>query len=365
MVRAPAILCLSLLLSACSGTKSVVRPGWFSTPPKSMRNLYFVGDATGAIDVSNAKELAVAKAMSELTVYCGATVKAEFQSLEREVNGKYEQVVSQTVDVAGEELTIREAVVKEVVAGEASDGSFTGYALIEWPKARYQEVLRAQRARAQRALALHLEADAAFGQMQLSLAQSKLGEAKQIMGAYRTQIPLDHPKISNSFLLQNAMNALEARILSAVEQRSRLIAVEVGCQEKGVKVQCPSHRTGTIQQTLAQQGFKLSTDAMPSGLAQQILASSSPQVDAQMRNAKYILAVNYSARFTGEDSGFTFAHCGAKAALFDTEQKRMVSVKEVKPIKGGHISFAGAVKKGCGSAEKDLLSWLQQTLASF
>src|SRR5215470_15926919 len=147
MKSTPCSLLMCLLAAACgssssqgrgpdtspggqSGTKSSAgrsgfpAPPWFQSPPKSNTHLYFVGDATQASDEGSARDAAKNKALAELTTYCGAQIKSEGQSVEREANGKYEQVVSLTVDVAGDELTVREAVIKQTVVGKGSEGTF-------------------------------------------------------------------------------------------------------------------------------------------------------------------------------------------------------------------------------------------------
>ena len=63
---------------------ALAAPAWFHTPPKGARSLFFVGDANGASDEGTARELAVQKALAQLTVYCGASIKSDFTSLERE-----------------------------------------------------------------------------------------------------------------------------------------------------------------------------------------------------------------------------------------------------------------------------------------
>src|SRR5207244_3252945 len=66
-------------------------PAWFTNPPKSASSLFFVGDATGSADEGAARDAAKNKALAELTTFCGAQIKSEGQSIEREANGKYEQ----------------------------------------------------------------------------------------------------------------------------------------------------------------------------------------------------------------------------------------------------------------------------------
>lgn len=343
--------------------EGIAAPEWAKKPPQSPSKLYFVGDTSGAFDEPTARDLAVQKAIAELTVYCGASVKSEASSVEVEQNGKQGQSYSVTVDVAGDEITLREALVKEVVVGRASDGTFDAYALLEWPKAQYEAVLVAQRERARRALELYLEGEAAAGANDVPEAKTKVREVKAILGPMRSRIPVQHAKIADTGLLADAVKALEQRIEDFVARRRKLVAVAVECDENGAAAGCPSHRVGAVGQRVSGRGFTVATAGVPSRLAREILASANPSADAQLRSAGFVVAVRYDANLLAKEDGFTFVHCGARGVVYDTDAHRIVSVKEVKPIKGGHVHFQGAAEKGCGKAEEEVVGWLDQTLS--
>lgn len=373
MLRAPtrrrfalAALLLSPLL-ACSGGRQGARtgppaPGWFNSPPKGARNLYFVGSAAGSADEQTARDLAVQKALSELTVYCGANITSDFQSEEVERNGQLTQAVSLTVDIAGDELTIREAVVKDTKTGAASDGTWDAYALVEWPKSQYEAVLASQRQRAERALALFEEAERAAANMEVANATTKIRETKQILGPMKAQVPLRHPKYTNSALLWDAVGALDKRLKDLAKERRKVLHVAVLCEENGGATACPSHRVGAVKSSVSGGGFRVSATAIPVNLANEIVSSASPKGDASLRSAGFVLAVRYSGKLTAKEDGFTFVHCGARGVIYDTDANRIVGVHEVKPMKGGHVNFQGALEKSCGKVEKDLVAWIGETL---
>jgi hypothetical protein len=355
-----------LLAAACGGGTRAAKgpPEWFHNPPKGARTLFFVGDATGAPDEATARELAVQKALSELTVYCGATIKSDFQSVEREANGKYEQMVSMTVDIAGEELTIREAVVKQTVVGE-SGKTFDAWALIEWPRTQYEAVLQAQRARAMRALALFLEAETATSDRRVGDANTKLREAQDVLGPMKAQIPIDHQQYHNSALLQDAMMALRLRLKEIGLERKKVMAVVLNCSLDGNPASCRDEWVGEVRQIVSGSGFKVSADNVSSTLASAILTSSSPQTDATVRSSGYVVAARYDAKLTAHEDGVHYVHCGARAVVFDTDANRILQVKEVAPIKGAHPQQAGAIKLACNKAGKEMIGWLQTELANF
>lgn len=361
-------------LVACSGGKGstsgggdrtgVAPPAWYGKPPKGASKLYFVGAASGASTEVAARELAVSSALNELTVFCGATVKSEAESVEIERNGKLDQSYSLMVDVAGDEMTVKEAVVADSKVGAASDGSFDAFVLLEWPKSRYNEILAAQKDRGKRALDLYLVAEAAVKDNRLPDASEKLGEAQNVLGPMKSMVPLDHARFKNTTLLYDAMTALEAKIKAEIEKKKRLIAVTVLCDHDGKAATCDSRWVGAVKQRVSATKLKVAADAVSSNVARQILAQSSPETDAVLRNAGYVLAVRYDAKLTAKEDGFTFVHCGARGVVFDTAQNRVVSVKEVKPVKGGHVHFKGAMEKGCSKVEKDVVSWLDTSLSS-
>lgn len=360
---------LGLALTACSGAGGARRgpaaPGWFNQPPKSARTLFFAGAASGAADEQTARDLAVQKAMSELTVFCGAQITSDFSSSEQEVNGKLTQSVSLTVDIAGDEMTIREATVREAETGAASDGTWDAYVLVAWPKARYQEVLAMQRQRAERALAVFLKAKSAADALQLADAATHLSEAKQILGPMKAQVPLDHPDYGNSALLFDAITALRGELKAKDAERRKVFHVSVVCSDKGAEAPCADHRIGAMKQRVAGTGFKVSATAVAPKVAREILASSSPSQDKALRSAGFVLAVHYRAKLTAEEDGFTFVHCGARGVVYDTDANRIVEAHEVKPVKGGHVHFEGAKEKSCAKAEKKLQSWIDSTLPRF
>ncbi len=365
-VRSLCFGCATLIVAACGGGTMATKgaPEWFHNPPKGRETLFFVGDASGSSDEGTARELAIQKALSELTVYCGATITSDFKSVEAEANGKYEQMVSMTVDIAGEELTIREAVVKQTVVEKSRDG-FDGWALIEWPRAQYEAVLVAQRARAQRALALFLEADEALTDRRVSDAQTKLKEAQSVLGPMKAQIPINHEKYHNSALLQDAMEALRGRLKEIASERKKVMAVVVNCSLDGREIACRDEWVGEVRQIVAGSGFKVSADNVSTTLASAILTSSSPQTDATVRASGYVIAARYDAKSTAVEDGVHYIHCGARGVVFDTDASRILGVKEVPPIKGAHPQQAGAIKTACSKAGREMADWLQQELANF
>ncbi|MCA9550255.1 MAG: hypothetical protein KC933_09480 [Myxococcales bacterium] len=356
---------LFALVAGCGGQKArsgPAAPTWFNSPPKGARSLFFVGSASGAADEHMARDLAVQKALSELTVFCGAQIKSDFKSEEVERNGQLTQSVELTVDIAGDELTIREAVVKATESGPASDGGWDAYALVEWPKSQYEAVLASQRQRAERALAAFLEAEAASKAMRVAEASTRLKEAKKILGPMKAQVPLDSERFPNSGLLWDAVEALKVRLANQDKERRKVFHVAVECSEDGKPAPCAEHRVGAVKEEVSKDGFKVSSAAVSSDVARQILASANPAADAMVRSAGFVLAVHYDAKLTAKEDGFTFVHCGGRGVIYDTDADRIIQVSEVKPKKAGHVNFKGAQDKSCGEVEKALTGWLAKTL---
>lgn len=346
---------LALVLTACGGTQvrpPAPPPAWFQSPPKGPRALYFTGDATQAPEEGLARDLAVQKALHNLTVYVGAEVKSLASSVEMEKNGVGQQEVSLVVDVAGEELTIREATVKELIVQAGVAGGFDAYALVEWPRQQYEAVLASQRDRAGRALALYLEAEAATEQAELLRARDKLDESQELLGRSRAVVPLDHPQLRDTSVLKTAMAALDKRIREVSEERRRVCAVGVICSKDGSKTPCSSARLGILRQAVSKSGKRLATQLPSEGVLEGILASGQLSSDASIKSAGCIVAVQLTAELLEAGDPFTYVRYGARTVVFDTDSSRIVHSHEIPPSKMGHTSFDAAMNKGFDQAQR-------------
>lgn len=347
---------------ACAGGPKPA-PEWIAHPPAhTSRHLYFVGEATDAPTEGRARELALQAAIVALVQHCGATVTADFVVEQREENGVFESMVSQRVQVSNQEMSLREAVVEESLAQEGRRG-FDGFVRLRWPRAQYAAVLDAQRKTNHRALALYLEAESALDAAKVRLARTRIGESRAVLGAHPVRMPLSHERVSSVDLLVSALDTLEQRTLALAAARRRMVAVGVECRERGARVQCPSHRIGHVRQRVVKAGLEVSANALPSALVQSIAASASPQIQTDIRDSGWVLAVVYDADLLGTDGDFTFASCGARGVVYDTEGGQIVGLTEVKAQKGGHLHFAGAVEKGCTHAEGLVLTWLDGAMS--
>lgn len=353
---------MAVTLGACAGSPSPP-PSWFTRPPAGNPELlYFVGEATQSPERGLARDLAVQKAIASLTQFCGATVKSDFSSVERETNGQLEQMVALTVDVAGEELTLREAVIEETLVRNGADGGFDAYALIRWPRARYAEVLGMQRARAKRALDVFLEAEIAFTERRVADTRQKLSETMRILGATRAQVALDHSRFAHTGLLFDAAVALGERLEAFERARRGVMAVGLDCRLDGATRPCLPQHVGKVRERVTKAGIEVSATGLPATLARAISDAGGPTVEADVRDSGFVLAVTYDARDLGAQDGFAFARCGARAVVFDTDGGRIVGMTEVKPKKGGHVHLDGAVEKACEPIARDVDAWLERVL---
>lgn len=365
-------------LAACGGSRSkspgqssvtsssaLRAPAWFSTPRQNdTRYRYFVGSAYGQPDEGTARELAVQKALYELSVFCGATLNAESFTFEAERNGEQTQEVSVSVSVAGEEISIQEASTHRWKIGRNDDGRYDAYVEIKWPNAQYDKVRAAQRDRANRALALFLEAQQAADEYEVSKATRLLRECKPLLAGAQALIPVDHPKYRNSGLVYEAVEALSARVTKMRAERSGRMAVAVLCIENGRANDCESRWVGTVRSQVTQGAFEVAADPVPTGVAEAILDSRSPRADRALRASGYVLAVKYRVRESGREDGFVFARCGARGVIFDTDKKKNLHVREVKPKKGGHVNLPGAVNKACEKAEREMMAWIDRSIGA-
>ena len=352
-------MALSVAASACATMKPP--PAWFTNPqPNGPSHLYFVGSANSP-DQGAARELALQKALYELSVFCGAALTTDFSSVEVEKNGELNQEVALTVDVAGEEITIQEVTTEAWQVGPSPQG-YDAFVQVKWPRSQYQRVLAARRAKAKRALTLLLEAQAAAETYRMADAQRLLRETRRALGPVRGNVPLDHPKYANSGLVFDAAEGLAQHLDDMQKNRGKSMSVAVLCIDEGESKACDSRWVGAIRQRVTESGFDVATSPLGPTTTRDILESQAPSIDAATRSSRYVLAVKYEFRKSAEEYGFIFARCGARAVVFDTDANEIRHVTEVKPMKGGHVNYPGAVKKGCQQAESSLLGWIDQNI---
>ncbi len=348
---------------ACSSAP-VKPPAWFAQPkPSDTQFLYFLGDAN-AREEAMARELAVQKALYELSIYCGASLTTDFSSVEIEKNGQLNQEVSLTVDVAGEEISIQEAATESWSVQKNSAGGYNAYVRLKWPKTQFARVQQARRAKAKRSLELYLEAERAVEAYQLRKAERLIRETRQALGPTRSSIPLSHPKLSNSGLVFDAVEALKARLDQLRPERESSMAVTVVCEIKDQPDQCASRWVGKIRERVGKAGFQIASAPVPRPTTKAILDSRAPELDTSTRASRYVLALRYNTWQSAVEYGFVYARCGARAVLFDVDLNEIRQVKEVKPEKGGHVNFPGAMTIACRKAESQVLAWMDQNLAA-
>lgn len=300
--------------------------------------------------------------MTELTNYCGATVQSDFSSTEREANGQHEYVVSLTVDVAGDELTVREAVVRKTSAGMGADGRYDAYALVEWPKAQFDAVQKTQKNRGTRALEEYRLAEAAFEARDVAKTQDHLKEAKSILAPMRATIDLDDGTLKNTSLLYEAVRGLQERLEQFTRERAQVVAVSVVCDEDRAHQRCRSEQVGSMRQAVSDAGFRVSAEEIDDGVARKILDAETPKAEGSARSAGYVLAVRFDAEFLSKDGPFTFFRCGARGVLYNTTTERILDVSEITPSKAGHPKREGAIQKGCDEAATKVKAWIKDTL---
>lgn len=355
------LLLASLICAGCGGvTPSLPPPGWFEQPPKSARTLYFVGDATGASDEGMARDLAVQKALFNLTVFVGAKVTSDFKAVDIERDGVSTQEVSMAVDVAGEALEIREVTVKQVELRNRS-GGVDAYAMIEWPRAQYEALQVAMKNRAERALALYRQAVTAAEGGDEGEAQRLLGEAKKMIGV--TPVPLADPEMKDTGVLGRAIDALGPKLTARMEEKKNVCAVVVRCIREKDEIPCDGVRAGSLKEAVTRAGRKVATEALPPTVIGAILESDTPKLDASVRSAACVVAAQFTSTLRANVKPFVFVEYAARAVVFDTATGRVVSSHEVPPSKMGHVNFEGAEKKGFDSAQKALVQHLTGALA--
>lgn len=353
---------LGWLAAGCASQGPQPAPAWIQTPPPHTgRALVFVGQAQGR-DGATARELAVGRALTELSKYCGAEVSSNFELVDAEIDGRSVQRVKETVTVSGETLALEQVTVEETLIQPRPGGGYDGYARIRWPRSQYARLQAKRRAQAMSALEPFFAAEAALKARRPAEARRQLGEAAERLGDSKAEVPLEHERFAHSGMLHAAIAAAGRAVDELEAERARSLAVGVDCRRSAEPAPCPADRVGRVRERVTAVGLSVASRAVPSGLVRAIASAAAPTLGPEDRTTAFLLAVTYDTESLGEQDGFVFARCGARAVVFDTDAGRIVDMTEVQPKKGGHVHLEGAMARGCREAESELSRWLDTTL---
>lgn len=363
---------LTLALGACStaGTQRAAAPAWFERPSHEPHALAFVGDATDAPDEASARQRAVERALHELTLFAGAVVRTDSKSFVAEKNGQLDQSVELSVEVAGEPMTVREVTIQEVVVRPAPAG-FDAYARILWPKSQHEALLQARRAQGDRAAALYDEAVGLRQERLYTDARARLREARRLVGPPEAAVPLSHPRLSNSRILSEAIDALGAEIDAEEQQNADVCAVAVVCQQDGSEVPCEAHRFGATQDSVKKAGRRLAPSPVPPATARGILSAEAPNLSPELRALGCLVLTELELEALAEEREVLYVRYRAKSLVYEPRSGRIVEVYEVPPGKEGfpildgqkQRALEGAKKRGFDRAQDQVHRWLGGALS--
>lgn len=362
------LLIFSVALSGCATLNKLQGnkiPTWVEKPPSNRRGrlLSFVGSASGISTKAEARQQAIANAMNEAAVFCGATVKGEFHSEESEHNGKSSYSVSQAIDIGGDEVTLRDFTVKEVVIQERLGWSgFDAYALMQWPRREYRRVERLRTNQALRALKLFLRAEKAEKGRYVDEAETALSEARAILGPMRTTTRIAHRTYGDTKVLWEATEAMRGRLDKLKQDRLEVIAVGVLCEMDGRKVNCERRWSNAAREAAGKTGFELLSAPMANAITAAVLQGKTVKSNSALRRAGYLVAVGLDIHNAGKEEGFSFASCGASMGVFDIATERTVVAGKVNPARAGHVRFSAAAQRACADIQPEVLAWLQAHL---
>lgn len=345
---------------ACAGAKKAAPPpSWFSQAPKSAKMLIFVGDATQQSDEGIARDMAIQKALFNLSLTVGASIESEFKSSESEVNGEGQQSVSLDMSIAGEEISVRGLSIQKVITQE-SRGGIDAYAMIAWPKEEFQAIIRSQQAAGERALTLFLQAKEAVDARKIAAALRSIKDAQKALPG--VQVSLNNASYPDSKILARALEALKSKAKDIAKERSKVCALGVICEKDGKRRRCKNTRKSAMSKSISQAGKKVAASSLSASLTQNILDAETPKLDDANRSAGCLVAVQFSAELLEKSHPFIFINYSARASVYDVASGRIISTHEVEPRKMGHVKYSGAMKKGFDRAQRELAKKLSQAL---
>jgi hypothetical protein len=350
-------LAVTSFVVACAGHAKVSPPPkWFTQPPRPAKTLVFVGDATQQSDAETARDLAVQKALFSLSLKVGAKIESNFESSESETNGQGQQSVSLEMSIAGEDISARGVTIRKTKTIKTHEG-FDAYAMIEWPKAEYEAVLRGQKNSAERALEQYLKAKDALTQRRIPEAMRHLKSARGANPG--VSISLSHADYRDTRVLAKAIDALAAQAKEISQERAHVCALGVICEKEGKAVPCNAARRGAFSHGVSQAGRKVAATALNAALTEKIVNAGAPELTEATRNAGCLIAVQFRAELLEKSNPFIFIHYSARASVYDVDSGRITATHEIPPTKEGHVKYKGAMKKGFDKAQAMLVRKLQ------
>jgi len=353
------IFCFSLCIG-CAGTVAhQPPPNWFTTPPTERGTLLFVGDATQQTDAETARDLAVQKALFQLSLKVGAKIESRFDSKEAETNGQGTQSVSLEMSIAGEELTARGVTIRKTVT-QPQDDTYDAYVLIAWPEKEYQAIVRTQQNRAEKALRDYLAAKDAMTAKNISEAIRLAENAGLAVPA--VPLRLSHPDIPDTTVLRQSLKELAAQARQLAKEKAGVCAMEVVCERDGQTKKCANSRYVALSRAITEAGKKVSSQRLGANLARMILDANSPTLSAEAKGSGCLVAVGFHSEHRAKSGPFIFINYSARVAVYDVESGRITHSFEVPPTKVGHVKYEGAMKKGFDAAQTKIATFLSNQL---
>ncbi|MFO0729176.1 MAG: hypothetical protein U1E65_35685 [Myxococcota bacterium] len=349
---------LALLGLLCFGCASAPppappAPAWFDHPPTAEDTYFFVGNVTAAESSEKARDLAVQKAMAELVAFVGAKVQSEERSIQREDNGVDQQHVSVSVEISGAPVSLRGVAVKSAEVLPSGKG-FDGYALLAWPKAEREALVKEAGLRGERALALYVAAVKAFGAVAFNQAAQGVDAALALLGAGGPVAPLEDPELKNTELLRAALESMKARIAAEQTTRRQVCALGLRCLKDGASVPCKSNHQSLFATQITEAGRTLAPEEVSGDHVAAILGGGEVAPEPGWARIGCVVAVELISENLGKTGPFYFGRGSGRAAIYDVTTRQIVSSARSKPDKVGHISSEEVVEKAFEHAEKEL-----------
>lgn len=349
------VLIMNLCIGCASTTTVQAPPGWFTTPPSENGTLLFVGDSTQQSDAEMARDLAVQKALFQLSLKVGAKIESRFDSKESETNGKNSQSVSLEMSIAGEEFTARGVTIRKSVTHAHAD-SYNAYVLIAWPEVEYQAIVKTQQNRAEKALRDYLAAQDAVTAKNISEAIRLAENAEKAVPS--VPLRLSHPDIPDTTVLRQSLKDLAAQARQLAQEKAGVCAMEVVCERDGKEVKCANSRYVALSRSLTETGKKVSSRRLGSNLARMILDANTPKLSAEAKDSGCLVAIGFQSEHRAKSGPFIYINYSARVAVYDVESGRITHSFEVPPTKVGHVKYEGAMKKGFDVAQGKIAAYL-------